>query len=145
MVVIAIVGILAALAMPSFKSLMESQRVKSTSFEMYALFNLARSEAIKRNANVTIAPVMSGATVVSLDVTSAGGALLYSKSLPKGVELDVLPTTATTVIYQRTGRTTAAGNVTFQIDVQGATTPTMHVRCITLGLSGMPSTKKGAC
>jgi len=142
-VVVAVAGILAMIAIPNFTWLTQSQRVKNASFELYALFNIARSEAIKRNADVTIAPVMIGPVLDRIDVTAADGTLLYSKSTPNGVDIS---TAVADITYKRTGRTTAGGvGATFQIDVAKVSTPTTHVRCITLSLSGMPNTRKGAC
>jgi len=143
MVVVAVVGVLAMIAIPNFTWLTQSQRVKNASYEMYALFNIARSEAIKRNANVTIAPVMVGPVLDRIDVTAADGTLLYSKSSPTGIDIK---TAVAGITYQRTGRTTAGGaGATFQIDVEKLSTPSTHVRCITLSLSGMPNTRKGTC
>lgn len=149
MVVVAIAGILAAIALPSFKSLSESQRVKSASFDLYALISVARSEAIKRNSDVTIAPVMAGGKLDRIDVTAADGTLLHSKSAPKSV--GIYPSAAGGVTYKRNGRTSTGATVTLQIDVAGSGTggvaspPTAHVRCITLGLGGRPSIRQGAC
>ena len=140
--VVAIAGILTVIAMPSFTGLSESQRVKNAGFELYAMFNIARSEAIKRNSNVTLAPVTSGGVLTSIDITAADGTLLYSKLMPKKVGIKA---TVPGITYRRTGRITAAGTPTFQIDVENAATPTEHARCITLGLSGTPQTRKGAC
>ena len=144
MIVVAIVGILAAIAAPSFKGLSESQRVKTASFELYSLLSVARSEAIKRNANVTIAAVLSGSTLLRLDVTTAGGAVIQSKPKPVKVDFTIRPAGTTSVIFTRTGRPTVSG-IAIQVDVEGSATPTSHVRCISLGLSGMPQTKKGVC
>jgi type IV fimbrial biogenesis protein FimT len=142
-IVVTIAGVLAVLAIPSFTSFTQNQRVKNASFEIYALFSVARSEAIKRNANVTVAPVMVGGKIDRIEITTAGGTVLHSKSMPKGVGINPVPG----ITYKRTGRATVSGTPTFQIDVEGATTsaPTTHVRCITLGLSGMPQTRLGAC
>lgn len=150
LVVITIVGILTMVAIPSFTALSESQRAKNASFEMYALLSIARSEAIKRNTNIKIEPVMVGGVFDHLEVTIVSdGTLLHSKPAPKKIGIEALKANGTTlanVIYTRTGRTTADGaGATFEIDVAGASTPTEYVRCITLGLSGMPQTRKGAC
>ena len=144
LIVVSIVGVLAAIALPSFKSLMQSQRVKSASFDMYSLLSIARSEAIKRNANVSIAPVFVGAVLERVDV-SAGSGVIKSMTAPKGVKIDASPAAVAGVTYQRSGRPTATGAITFQLDVEHATAPTANVRCIRIELSGMPRTIKGAC
>lgn len=143
LLVVTIIGVLATIAIPSFTSLSQSQRVKSASFDLYSMLNVARSEAIKRNANVTVTFVMAGSALDRIDTTSAGGTLLHSKAAPKKVGIG---NSVSVITYQRTGRPTAAGSgATFQIDVEGAATPTHHVQCITIGLSGVPNTRKGAC
>jgi type IV fimbrial biogenesis protein FimT len=57
MVVISIVAILAALAAPSFKTIMQRWRVMETREAMNSTFFLARSEAIKRGGNVNIGKI----------------------------------------------------------------------------------------
>lgn len=54
MVTVAIVGVLAALAVPSFQTLMERWRVRQASNDLESAFYLARSEAIKRGGKVTM-------------------------------------------------------------------------------------------
>lgn len=56
LVVLAIVVILAAIAAPSFTSLIANQRAKSIASELFATLSLARSAAIARNSNVTVSP-----------------------------------------------------------------------------------------
>nr|WP_274379822.1 GspH/FimT family pseudopilin [Aquabacterium soli] len=53
-VVIAIIGILAAFAFPSLTSYMASQRLKDQSSALVRSINLARSEAIKRGRTVSM-------------------------------------------------------------------------------------------
>ncbi len=55
-VAMAITAILVAIAGPSFVDLIAAQRVKTATFDFYAALALARSEAIKRNTVVDIAP-----------------------------------------------------------------------------------------
>lgn len=145
MVVIAIAGILTAIALPSFKSLVGSQRVKSASYELFSLLSLARSEAIKRNADVTITPTLSGTVLTGLEVAS-GTTTVASKSWTKGVAISMLPSGVTSITYKRSGRTTVTAQpVTFELDVENPPTPSMTVQCITIELSGVPRTRKGAC
>lgn len=54
MVVVAIVAILAALAMPSFRNVVDRYRVRQATEEMTATLYLARAEAIKRGGQITI-------------------------------------------------------------------------------------------
>ena len=60
MVVVAILGILAAIAVPSFKSTIESSRRTTYANQLLEDLALARSEAIKRGVRVTVCPSTNG-------------------------------------------------------------------------------------
>ena len=62
MVTIGILGILVAVAIPSFNSALISYRLTSISNTFVASAQLARSEAIKRNGRVTMCKSADGAT-----------------------------------------------------------------------------------
>lgn len=137
MVVVMILGVLASIALPSFRSLTVSQQVKNASFELFSSLSLARSEAIKRNGNVTITAVPYPSNEIGWVIT-AGGETIRTQGPLKGV---VITPAGTGITYTRSGRPTAAP--TFQID--SSATPTVNVRCIRIELSGMPRTVKGVC
>lgn len=139
LIVVAIVGILATIAVPSFKSLSQSQRVKNAGFELYATLSLARSEAIKRNSSVTVTPVSAGSWQSGWNVTASGVPTIKTQGAINGVVITGAPASVT---YARNGRLTAA-SPSFQIDVSA--TATANVRCIKIELSGMPRTLRGAC
>jgi type IV fimbrial biogenesis protein FimT len=56
LVAVSIAAILAAVALPSFASFIDEQRVRALTNELVADLNLARSEAIKRNSRVLVCP-----------------------------------------------------------------------------------------
>lgn len=56
MVTVAIVGIFASIALPSFSNLIESNRINTATNELVSNLLLARSEALKRRNTVTICP-----------------------------------------------------------------------------------------
>lgn len=151
LVVIAIAGILAAIAVPSFKSLIQSQQVRNASFDLYSSLVLARSEAIKRNSNVTITPVdypVAHPTAHNEKgwVIAASGVTIRDQSQLKGVEWTVTPDNSPWVTYRSSGRTTAATAPVFLIDAYGETTP--YASCVKIELSGMPRIYKpvnGGC
>lgn len=60
LVTIGILGILVAMAAPSFTSLMERWRVRQASEALQSTLYMARSEAIKRGGNVVIQKLPSG-------------------------------------------------------------------------------------
>ena len=71
MVTVAIVGIFASLALPSFANLIESNRNSTATQELVANLLLAKSEALKRSNSVTLCP--------SINQTSCSGANDYSQ------------------------------------------------------------------
>lgn len=56
MVTVAIVGIFASIALPSFARLIESNRINTATNELVSNLLLARSEALKRRNTVTLCP-----------------------------------------------------------------------------------------
>lgn len=68
MVVVAIVAILAALAVPSFNPLIERWRVRQSVDGLQSALYYARSEAIKRGGNITIRKEASGANGCPLGI-----------------------------------------------------------------------------
>jgi len=60
MVKVTIAAILLAIGIPSFRSFILGQRVKTASFDTVYTLTLARSEAIKRNSDVVITPASGG-------------------------------------------------------------------------------------
>lgn len=142
LVVLAIVGILATVALPSFKSLSQSQRVKNASYELFSGLSLTRNEALKRNADVTMTATMNAKNEVSWVIT-ATSTTLRTHDYISGVKMDVTGLPGTAVVYHRNGR--PENNATFQIDAADATTPTQYVRCVTIELSGMPRVRQGVC
>jgi len=138
--VIAIVAIVSAIAVPGFRSLMENQRTKDAAYEFQNGIVLARSEAVKRNARVTITPT-GGNWANGWTVTSASGQALLSQSALDAITVTAAPAT---LVFAANGRQpTGSATVSFQIDT-GATT-TANVRCVQVDLSGMPRSRRGAC
>jgi type IV fimbrial biogenesis protein FimT len=154
LVVLAVAGILATLAVPSFKSLIQSQRVKNASFELYAALSLARNEAIKRNSDVTLAATMNASNEVSWVITADDGTVIRRQAYILDVKMDTDHLTETGVVYRRNGRavnadadkTTFDDEPTFEIYAANTTAAASpFTRCITLELSGMPRVRQGTC
>lgn len=142
MVVVSIVAVLAAVATPSFKDFILGQRVKSAAFDLASNLLLARSEAIKRNTNVTLAPKdasvgwASGWTATFL-VASVTTTLVDQVAYPNLTLTG--PSSPASLVYQGTSGRPSAGKAMFSIS--GGSTS----RCVTVDISGMTSTKTGAC
>jgi prepilin-type N-terminal cleavage/methylation domain-containing protein len=147
LVVLTVVGILTVIALPNFKSLSQSQRVKNASYELYSGISLTRSEAIKRNNDATLAIVTNAKSEPgwTISAMSASGVVpIHTQVYISGVAMTVTGLASPVqVVYKRSGRTNSAAK--FQIDAAGVTTPTPFVRCVTIELSGMPRIRQGIC
>lgn len=139
MVVIAILGILLTVVIPSFKSMIHNQRVKSASFELFTSLTLARSEAIKRNRDVTITPTTTGSWESGWSIAE-GSTILRNQAAISGVAVSGAPASVT---YKRTGRISNTTSPAFQLDVSPA--DSTQIRCVKIELSGLPRISKGAC
>lgn len=138
MIVVSIIGVLATIAAPSLRSLAAGQRVKMAAFDLYTDLTLARSEAIKRNANVTI--TRNGTNwSTGWSITAAGLA-----DPIKSRQLSFISTSITgsvaSITFNRSGRPETAFQAT-TADADGSVT----ARCVQLDLSGRPATTRGAC
>lgn len=142
LVVVLIVSILATMAAPSFKGLIESQRVRNASYELFSVVSLARSEALKRNVDIKVTPISIAGAVSKIEVSIASdGTVLESRKMPKGVAVTPSQTALAGITYKRNGRVVEV-SPSFGIDVAGASSP--HAHCMTIGLSGMPRIQKVA-
>lgn len=133
MVTVSVLAIVLAVAAPSFSEFVAGQKVKTAANDLTTALILARSEAIKRNADIVVAPVTADTWASGWNVTAAGTTLLQQQALPS-VSLTKTPSTIT---YQASGRPTA----TSRFEIAGAST----IRCLSVDTSGIPSTKKAAC
>jgi type IV fimbrial biogenesis protein FimT len=143
MVVLAIFGVLTTLALPSFSEFARSQRIRATGFDLVGDLLLARSEAIKRAGDVTVASDGkgwgAGWTVTVDDGPAAGTVLQQRAALGTGVDIVDAPAELT---FDRNGRVAGAGVVRLGIlDAVAAQTR----RCVVVELSGMPRSLVGEC
>jgi type IV fimbrial biogenesis protein FimT len=72
MIIVAILGILAALAAPSFTSILERRKIIGAAEAIQSDLRWARSEAIKRNTDVTVTFTPGAAGAWSYTITPAG-------------------------------------------------------------------------
>lgn len=147
LVTLVIAGILASVAVPSFRSFIAGQRIKTASFDMMATLTLARSEAIKRQAS-TAAPVSvvptGGAWGNGWSVTAPDGSTLSQQNALRDLSVSCITGGAvvgcSTISYAANGRLVAAVPA-----VQISSTDINSVRCISIDLGGRPNSKVGAC
>lgn len=143
MVTVFILGILTSMALPSYREFIINQRIKSTSFDLMSSINLARSEAIKRNAPVSVTPTSSdwakGWTVY------AGASMLSQQSAQLGLTIGcfigspLAAAACSAINFMNNGRSLNTQSI------QISNVATTSVRCISIDLSGRPNSKKGNC
>lgn len=138
MVVVALAALLLGLGLPSFTGFIATQRVKTAAIDFAMTAVHARSEAIKRNADVTVTAVSSGAGGWQDGWTVAsGGNQLSFQSAYSGLTFSG-PSSAIT--YKSTGRLSAS-----VADMRISGNNGSAVRCVSFDLSGLPKSKLGAC
>lgn len=137
LVAIAILAIVASIAVPGFTEVVRQNRATTLANDMVSALNLARSEAVKRNARVSVSPsgelLSSGWQVVTEDKQ-----VLRRWSGREGAELSA---NVTRVTYNARGRAVGNAGITIDIAFQGAQ------RCVRVSLSGSArvAAERGTC
>lgn len=142
-VTVTVLGILTTMAIPSFRSYIASQRIKTASFELMSMITMARSEAIKRNTDVTFDTV---ALQITATVSGVPNTVLQQREPFSGLTLKCIsggaPFICNPAIYDSGGRLKAAA--TFY-PLQISSPASNSVMCIGISLSGRPASKTGIC
>ena len=105
-IVLVILGIIAALALPSFDTMIQNQRVRTASESVLSGLQLTRAEAIRRNARVRFVMGAGSGWTVELD----DGTDIQVRPGGEGatnVTVTLSPANATTVTYNALGRVVA--------------------------------------
>lgn len=141
MIAVAIVGILAAIAMPSFTYTIQNNRVKTAATDMHLSLLLARSEAIKRNDDVVLATATGGWQITYLDTDPDPDEtlLLFKKDdLPSDVDLNRVcdGTCPPEITFERNGR--APDSKSIEMRFTSNANDNIPMRCVSLSLSGRP-------
>lgn len=147
MVTLAVLSIIISLAAPSFVSMLNNNLVTGATNDLIASFQLARTEAIKRNGTVDIRSKNGSdwSNGYRVQVNSSAQILRDVDALHSKVSLTSFPSTVTFVSYVASGAVETAA--TFRIDTEIIDTGTSNcesgvsrkVRDLQLGLSGSTS------
>lgn len=139
-ITVVIAGILASIAIPSFSGLMAEQRAKAVATDLVIALTKARSEAITRNAEITLAANAGGWKNGWQIYPSAASSNILDQhgAVPTSI---AIAATDSSVIYQSSGRLhpTLTGTASFAIT---SAQSSLGYRCVTTDLSGRPNTKK---
>lgn len=136
MATVAIAAILMSVGTPYFREFILGHRIRAAAEDLMSTLFYARSEAIKRNADITIAPA-AGGWKNGWTVTAGASVLSRHEALP---ELTVSGP-AGGLSYHSNGRLAALA-APFGISV-AASTATPY--CVSIELSGMPTSQRGGC
>ena len=142
-VVITILGILAAIAGPSMVKLLTSQKVRSASYNAFADISYARSEAIARGHNITVQSNSGGIDWTSgwsVWDTTANVQLRTQSALASGLSFTG---NVASLVYDRTGR--IGNNVSYNLAPTDPSATIDQKRCITIDPSGRPRSITGTC
>src|SRR5262245_48494324 len=138
--VLAAVGILAAIAGPYFRDFVIQQNIRNTAFDLMSDLTYARSEAVKRNESVTVSKVGSGSWGAGGWKVAAGATTLRQHPAVSG---NVTLTMASSSIdFNLNGRASSAAS--FTIDDTGGKV-SITARCVLVDLAGRPQSTEGSC
>lgn len=143
LVVILVVTIVAAVAVPSLSSALANQRLRAAGTDLVSALLLARSEAIKRGVQVQVAPLSvgdwkSGWRVVA---TGTGEQVEKTEALGYWVEIGLAPAN---ISYERSGRLSVAGSTRVEFR-DSAHAAGVASRCVTVDPSGLPQLAASSC
>ena len=135
---LAVMAILGAIAAPAYGNWVAAMRARSTGTDLHTALMLARSEAIKRNAEVTLAP-KAGGWPAGWGIAAPGGAARPLHSHPAVVVASI--TGPEGVTYLPNGRVKGTSLPSFQITGKNGG----DLRCVRVDLSGRPNQTNTAC
>jgi type IV fimbrial biogenesis protein FimT len=142
-VVMAIIGVIAAIAMPDLSNLLVNQRLRAAGTDLMSSLIAARSEAIKRNGPVEIRPVSGSDWTQGWVVKATASNVQIDKRNALGANVAVSLAPAF-ISYQHNGRLSAAAinKVQFSDSRSGSA---LAPRCLVIDPSGLPKLTLGAC
>ena len=137
--VVAIIAILASVAAPAMGGLVAGQRARAATSDVYTALVQARSEAVKRNAEVTLLPATSGQWEAGWSIpnpTDSGHPIANHPAITGGTISG-----PDSVVYLANGRVKGDTPPQFEIAIANAES---H-RCVQVDLSGRPLMKTTGC
>lgn len=138
MTVVVILTALTLAAAPGMRSLIAGQRARAATNALVADLLLARSEAIKRNKDVSLSPASAWADGWAVKTVETSELLGQRDGVGGGVTITRSPTSLT---YDNAGRLSGVtSTVRFEVFDGNRT-----YRCITVQPSGQPSSNTKAC
>ena len=116
MITVAVIGVIAVIGVPSLKAVLDSNRLSAQTNKLVSSIHLARSEAVKRNASVTLCPLGSdnhcGSKWRKGWMVIADGEVLQVVDVPDAL-VDV-STQPPALVFDGEGRVNVPGTITIQ-------------------------------
>lgn len=131
MIGLVIMGIVTAMAMPSYRAWIENTRIRNTAESIMNGLQKARQESVHRNAPVQFVLSGTGWTIGCVTVTATCPDPIESKSASEGTTSSITVTpTNTTVAFDQFGRRTtpAVASGTLTLDIDSTTLPVTDSR-----------------
>lgn len=162
LVVLAVATILLGIGVPSFRMLLQNQRLTTTVNELFAAINLTRSEAIQRGIRVDLVPAdardWASGWVVFIDENDnqkpdEGEKIIFTRGpVPAGITIDsrFFDSSVKYLAYSGTGRTRINANSRTPQSGNFLFTSEYATRRIVIGFLGRPrvcnpATEKSTC
>ena len=158
-IVVMIIGVIASIAVPGFASLIVGQRASSAATDLYIALATARSEATKRNADVTLQASAHGSctsttwacgwTIPDPDPTLTTPRNLLDHDAIPFATLTPSPSSMASLVYQSSGRIQTSSlpsgttKVSFTITTNSGSATANKYVC--LDVSGRPFVQDTAC
>ena len=140
MIVVAILAVLSAIAVPGMRSLIQTQRLKTAAFDVYAGLTLARSEAIKRNTSVTVT-ASGGDWAKGWTATDSNGTVVAKQDAFSQITLENKEGNGN-ISFTSMGR---LGGAATKWEVSSTELTSDKWRCVKLDISGRPVSSVGSC
>ena len=137
LIVIGVLAVLAGLTAPGFRAMVVKQQLKNAGYDLASTITLARSEALTRNAAVTVAPP-DGNWAHGWTVTEESGTVIRRQN---GYQRIVLNGPAN-VIFSGEGRPNSTATP-FAVTAGDANADAY--RCVRIRTNGRPILAAGAC
>jgi len=143
-VVVFIIGILAAIAVPSLSKMIQQQSVRAASYDLNADLVYARSEAINRATSVTITGASSTDFNQGWTITEAAGGTTLRTQGARSAKI-TFTSNANVYTFDKTGRVTVGAPAQWAIAPTASGAQDYMKRCVKLDPSGRPRTNEGVC
>lgn len=158
-IVVMIIGVIASIAVPGFASLIVGQRASSAATDLYIALATARSEATKRNTDVTLQAAAHGSctsttwacgwTIPDPDPTLTTPRNLLNHDAIPYATLTPSPSSMASLVYQSSGRIQTSSLPSGTTKVSFAITTTSSsvsaTKYVCLDVSGRPFVQDTAC